>query len=60
MFLVEAATSAVLGVVIAFDLAFAHLFGVLRGLIVAGFLFGGAEGTLFGAAESFMGVHAFK
>ena len=38
--LVEAAAGAVFGVVVAFDLAFAHLFGVAAGFIVASFLFG--------------------
>ena len=58
--LVEAAAGSVFGVVVAFDLAFTHLFGVLRGLIVARLLFGGAEGALFGAAETLVGVHSFE
>jgi hypothetical protein len=48
--LVEAAAGAVFGVVVAFGLAFAHLFGVAGGFIGAGFLFGRGEDALFGAA----------
>ena len=58
--LVEAAAGAVFGVVVAFDFAFAHLFGVAGGVVVAGFLFGGGEDALFGAAEALVGVHAFE
>ena len=38
----------------------ADLFGVLGGLVGAGFLFGGGEGLLFGAGEAFVGGHAFE
>ena len=58
--LVEASPGAVFGVVIAFGLAFAHLFGVAAGFVVAGFFLGGREDALFGAAETLVGVHAFE
>src|SRR5437899_5171292 len=58
--LVEAAAGAVFGVVVAFDLAFAHLFGVAAGFVGAGLLFGCGEDALFGAAEALVGVHAFE
>src|SRR5882757_11491555 len=58
--LVEAAAGAVFGVVVAFGLAFAHLFGVAAGFVVAGFLLGCGEDALFGAAEALVGVHAFE
>src|SRR5438067_11200178 len=58
--LVETATGAVFCVIVAFDLAFAHLFGVTAGFVGAGFLFGGGEDPLFGSAESLVGVHAFE
>ena len=46
--LVEAAAGAVFGVVVAFDLAFAHFFGVAGGFVGAGFFFGGGEDAFFG------------
>src|SRR6202051_699431 len=58
--LVEAAASAVFGVLVAFGLAFAHLFGVAGGFVGAGFFLGGGEDALFGAAEALVGVHAFE
>src|SRR5271168_4371166 len=60
MMLVEAAAGTVAGGFVAFNLAFAHLFGVLAGLVDALFLFGGREAALFGAAEALVGVHAFE
>ena len=58
--LVEAAAGAVFGVVVAFDLAFAHLFCVAAGFVVAGLLFGCGEDTLFGAAQALVSVHALE
>ncbi len=58
--LVEAAAGAVAGGFIALDLAFAHAFGVVGGLVVTGFFLGGGEAALFGAADAFVGIHAFE
>jgi len=58
--LIEAAASAVADGFFAFDLAFAHTLGVVGGLVVSGFLFGGREAALFGSADAFVGVHAFE
>ena len=58
--LIEAATGAITNGFFAFDLAFAHALGVVGGLVVSGFLFGGGEAAFFGAADAFVGVHAFE
>jgi len=58
--LVEASAGSVADGFFAFEFAFAHAFGVLTGLVVAGFLFCGGEAALFGSADALVGVHAFE